>query len=449
MKNSLLLVYVIAFFGQLLFAQDASDSDIPFIDNREQVLLYGIRPDIITTLEEFQREKIGSYNELLLDIFLETRDSSIQQGIFRVWELTSFEDGLMLAREQLNRVLDDDDYSESVVNAAIGYLVVMTDKLAIPPLLSLVENQNTKIATAAIRAVGKIGIEEMGEAPEELLKRLQETDPLAEEDLVAALISTLGELRYAPAADELLFIVEDTGASIGHRRMACIALGMIGREDDYPVIERIYLESEDALLRSFALSGLAEFQFPDIDEIMVQALKRDAFWKIRVTAAEKLLGNNDDKIQKLLRYKAIKDPVNHVRTASIKALGASSDKESHELLLEIFTDDNYDTELRLASLKTLTENEILGAIGAIEEVMEKRWKKDKGRFLEFTCRDLSRSDWLLLAPLYERMLEHESWLLVIYGIRGIRRNKLSQLEEKIQLLDTEDERIRREMNLSK
>ncbi len=83
--------------------------------------------------------------------------------------------------------------------------------------------------------------------------------------------------------------------------------------------------------------------------------------------------------------------------------------------------------------------------------MDELWEKDEGRFLEFVCRDLSRTDWVELDPVYERMLSHTNWLLQIYGIRGIRRNNIQTLQEKVNELDKDgiDSRVRREVTTGK
>lgn len=441
MKRYLLGVLVFGLIPSLLTSQEA--------DSREQTLRYGIETDVIALLGDLTQEKVSGYNDLLAEVISETRDPQILQGIFRLWTETSYEKGLPFAREEIDRILQDQDYSESVILSAIAFLSEMKDGEVLSPLLELVDGENTAVAASSVRAIGRIGIGSETASAQVLLERLEDIDRLAEDDLAAALISTLGELRYEPAGDELLLIVEDAGSSMGQRRIACIAVGKIGREEDYAVIERVFLENDDdAMFRSYALAGLAEFKGHDTTSILVQALKRDPFWRIRVTAAEKLNGNSAEGVQELLRYKAANDPIKQVRIASIKALASSMNDASHSFLLEYFADGEKNAESRLACLKALLENKIPGTIEVIGKVMSKLWEKDQGRFFEFTCRELSYADWPDLSPLYERMLDHDNWLMVVYAIRGIRRNGLA-LSDKIDAMNTEglDERIQREINL--
>ena len=283
----------------------------------------------------------------------------------------------------------------------------------------------------------------MGEG---LLTRLKKEDPAANEDLVAALIVTLGEIKYEPAAQELVYIAEDEGASAGHRRLACVSIGKIGREEDFSVVERLYYESDDAMLRAYALAGLAEFTDRDSSDVLISALKRDSFWKIRVTAAQHMESAKGDDLDEMLRYKASHDPVNQVRITSLKALGIRAGSENDTYLIDYFSDKSRGIDLRIACLNVLLENKTSGTADAVKNVMDEEWDSP-GRFLEFICRELSRAEWKALAPLYEKMLDHKNWLIPVYGIRGIRKNGIQSLEGKIAALDADgvDGRIRREV----
>lgn len=417
------------------------------VDRREEVLLYGIDNEVLTVLGDLQRDKINKYNELLISVFNETRNTDITQGIFRLWDDTSFAEGLPTARAELDKIVNDEDFDSLTVQAAIAYLANQEDMESTSQLLVLSDYRDSRIAASAVRALGKIGQIEDSASLETLLDKLKKEDPIAEEDLVAALIVTLGELRYEPASQEFVYIVEDAGASAGHRRLACISLGKIGRSEDFEIVETLYYETGDATLRSYALAGLAEFPDQDTTDILVQALKRDSFWRIRVTAAEKLSGNSDQGVITLLQYKALNDPINHVRIASLKSLGTYSDQDNFDFLLEYYKDKSKGTDVRLACLSILVENEIPGTNDAVSEVMDELWEKDSGRFLEFTCRDLSQSRWDDLAPVFERMLDHSNWLIQVYGIRGIRRNDIPGFDAAIEALDTDgvDGRVRREV----
>jgi len=430
----------------------------PEVDRRKEILLYGIDNEVKTVIADLQREKLDIYNELLLSVIKETRNTDIIQSIYRLWDETSYSDGLVIAREELNKVIEDEDFDPATVQSAIAFIADQKDRDSLSLLYQLSSERDTRLAAASIRAIGKISDRTTSATPDSdntdeneaaLLERLKKEDPVAEDDLVAALIVTLGNLRYQAAADELVGIVEDTGGPSGHRRLACISLGKIGRSEDFEIVERIYFETEDATLRSYALAGLAEFPDQDTIDILIQALKRDSFWRIRVTAAEKLAGKEGEGINELLRYKASNDPVTQVKAASLKTLGKSGNQENADFLLEYFKNNRNGTDVRLTALSVLVENEIQGTNDAINSVMDELWEKDEGRFLEFVCRDLSRSEWPELAPVYKRMMTHSNWLLQIYGIRGIRRNNIPSLQGDIDSLDREgvDGRVRREITI--
>ena len=462
----LFCLFLIVFLSpQILFSQESNDdsesengnpitteseeSKKPDIDRRKEILLYGIDNEVKTVLAELQQEQIDTYNELLSTVISETRNTDIIQGIYRLWNDTAYKEGLVIAREELQKVIEDEDFNNAIVQSAIAYIADQKDIESLPLLYDLTIERNSRLAAASIRAIGKIPQENNEDGgTEKLLDRLIKEDPIAEDDLVAALIVTLGELQYEPAAEELVAIVEDTGGSAGHRRLACISLGKIGRSEDFKIVERIFFETEDATLRSYALAGLADFPDQETEDILIQALKRDSFWRIRVTAAEKLSGMNTEGINELLHYKASNDPVPQVRIASLKALGASGNQKNKDYLLDFFKDRKNGTEVRLACMSVLVEEKIPGTNDAVNSVMDDLWEKDEGRFLEFVCRDLSRSDWGELQPIYKRMLSHSNWLLQIYGVRGIRRNNILSLQNDVNELDKDgtDSRVRREVN---
>lgn len=441
-------VFFLLIIGNPLYAQETEVSQDE-IDKQEQILLYGIDSEVLRVLGDLQQEKIGSYNDILTALVDETRNRDILQGIYRLWNDTEYREGLPFARRELTKVTEDEVYKTSVVQTAMAFIAEQEDAESIPLLMELSSHRDSGLAASAVRSIAKMPPEDIDASS--LLDRLKKEDPVSEDDLVAALIVTLGELGYTPAADELVMIAEDAGASAGHRRLACVSIGQIGRESDYQIVENIYFDSDDAMLRSYALAGLAEFPGHQTDDILIQALKRDSFWRIRVTAAEKLSGADNDEIGDLLMYKAANDPVNHVRIASLKSLGSISKRKYQRFLLDYYANERNATDVRLACLSVLMDNQIPGTKDAVNAVMDELWEKDTGRFLEFTCRDLSLAEWKDLAPVYERMLDHPSWLIQIYGIRGIRRNGIASLEGRIDAMDADgfDGRVRREITTSR
>ena len=405
-------------------------------DPRENVLLYGIETDVLAVIASLTEEGTADYNTLLTGILDETKSPKIGRAVYRLWDETDYIEGLTAARAELTKVLEDFDYSADVVKAAMAYLAGRKDTESVDALVRIAGSLDISMAAAAVRAVGRIGSagEENAEA---LLERFREADPVSEEDLVSALIVTLGQLAYAPAADDLVPAAEDSLWSLGHRRLACVSVGRIGRDEDYPVIERIFFESEDATLRAYALAGLAEFPRGDPTDVLVQALKRDSFWRIRVTAAEKLAGNNSENVVRLLEYKAENDPVKQVRAAAMRSLGAASNPGARRFLHGYVRNETESPENRLGALKVLIENRIPGTADTVKALMDQLWEKDEGRLLEFTALELSRAEWNELAPLYERMLDHPNWLLQVYAVRGIRRSGIERLAPKIDAMNTE------------
>ncbi|MDT8299252.1 MAG: hypothetical protein RQ801_13175, partial [Spirochaetaceae bacterium] len=203
--------------GSPLYAQETEESRDE-VDKREQTLLYGIDSEVMGVLGDLQQDKIGSYNDILTTVVEETRNRDIIQGIYRLWNDTDYLDGLPLARRELAKVTEDEDYETSVVQTAMAFIADQEDGESIPLLMELSSHRDSGLAASAVRSIAKMPPEDIDATS--LLDRLKKEDPVSEEDLIAALIVTLGELGYTPAADELVMIAEDAGASAGHRRLA-------------------------------------------------------------------------------------------------------------------------------------------------------------------------------------------------------------------------------------
>ncbi len=441
--KKIVTVFLLISMSVSLWAQSVEEST-PAQDKQLDVLLYGIDSQVIEVLESLRANKIDSYNEVLVDVFEEIRSPEIRRKILELWNDTQWAEAMPVAEQVLLHVVEDEDFDISVVQEAVSYISEMGSKENFDILLQLASNSDSRIAAPAIRGTGKLaaaseaGTEDFDSIGRPLLDLLNEAVSEAEEDVTAALIVALGELQYKPAGEKLLAIAEDEGSSNGHRCFACVSLGKIGGEKYSKAVENLYFNSPDALLRSYALAGLAEFE-QDSTGILVKALKRDSFWRIRLTAAEKLGGTPpDESVDSLLRYKASEDPVPHVRKAALESLGKRKGETNNSYLGQFYLDEKNPAELRLTALNVMVENHIPDITNAVNTVMDKLWEKDDRRFLEFTCRNLSLLNWGELEVLYERMLSHSNWLIQVYGVRGVRRNQIEALYESIDALDTEE-----------
>ena len=83
------------------------------------------------------------------------------------------------------------------------------------------------------------------------------------------------------------------------------------------------------------------------------------------------------------------------------------------------------------------ENKTPGAVEIIDEVFTKEWENKTTKIVEYSAKELSTAEWPELSSVYKKMLGHPNYLVQIYGIRGIRKNNLTDLYPDAAGLDKE------------
>ena len=432
------IIFLLSMFVLSIPAVSQEDST----ESYTRILKFGIESQVVDVLGKLIEEKDYGYNTLLLSVISETGSAEVRELIFQLWTEGEFGEGEEYARAELEKLIESLDESNRQTGlAAIKFLTEISARESLPLLIEVMDYANTFFAGAAVRAIGKIATMEDYDIAARLLSKLQNIDPVLEEDLFASIVLSLGELRYVPATEYLVNVLEDTDSSDIHKGYACISLGKIGREEDFNLVKSIYTDSSSSTVRLYALSGLAEFENIEVSDILLQALKRDSYWKIRVRSAEKIgqLKAWPNGADELLMFKALNDPVSQVRDASIKSMGNSKNPIIHDFLQENFSDSEKTDSIRLATLSALIENRIPGTRQALLNVMISLWDKKNDRLLEFISRELARKPWKDLADVYEKMLGHSNWLIKLYAIRAIRDSEIStpSIDDKLNKLDSE------------
>ena len=96
----------------------------------------------------------------------------------------------------------------------------------------------------------------------------------------------------------------------------------------------------------------------------------------------------------------------------------------------------------------MMEHKIPGSLDSLEKVLTPKWSKDKDNELGPFCKTLSLSKWDQLKPFYAQMLVHHDFIIKIYGIRGVKLNKISSLKGTLKaIMDNKKEsrNVRREV----
>lgn len=390
----------------------------------KETLEYGIDSEIISLLERLSSGKDLRLAREVLGVFSVTKNVSVREAA-----LTYFvETGYREAEDEVIAVLDrHEEEPAQVLLSAFRYLSeIKPDGLA-DKALPLIEHENRGVASVAIKAVGETGTAEHLEA---LLERLEDEEYEAERK--SDIILALGNLGAEEAVDRLVSILEDTDSEPIWRRYACISLGKIGRSDTLETLIGVYAEA-DTLLRSYAVSGIALYHDDRVIPFLIDALK-DSYVKVRISAAQGLAERGAEEAVSILVYKAKKDPEAAVRIEAMTALAKIGGTEAVEYLTNLVRDEKASQANREKAVVLLVEHRIAAALEVLDETLTKEWEKKDSKLVEIIGRELSKKEAPGLERLYERFLDHSSYIVQIYGIRGIERNRLARFRSRIEEL---------------
>ena len=436
MKRFCFLVVACFLLMQLhtpLHAQETEDEkeEIRSISaERRELLLYGIDSQVIELVGKLIEEKNDILAGEVLATFKLTLNPKVKSKILEYFTEIDFAG----ARAEALEIIDTPEESSELVIGAIRYLTEEPTAELAEHFLTLVNAENQEIARAAIKG---IGLTENAESAEVLLGLLDDSDYPA--DLKSEIIIALGDLKNPVAVTRLLEILEDENEDVTWRRYACASLGKIADPTALPVIEKV-LYDDDAMLRSYAVGSLNFFSDERVVDLLAAALK-DSFWRVRVSAAKSLGALGNPEAVPILVFKAERDPEMNVRNEAVRALGEIANSEALEALREIYGSDHSPHVLRVTSAEILAEKDLAKSLDLFKSVIDKHWGKDTTRILEKTAlilsRTESRTESASLESFYARFIESGELVIMIYGIRGIAKNKLSSLSSTVEELSGE------------
>ena len=251
-------------------------------DDRKEVLLYGIESEVTEVIGQISQEKDDSYNEELAMILSETENPALSERIYAL--LAEFEDSRAeeMALAEMQAVLDDYRYQEKRILAAISYLGDIKSEKAVGLFYDLAKKDEPGLTGRVVFNLGKIGDSSRAD---ELLDLYDEYQGDSSNDIAMNIITAWGDMKYEASLNTLLDIIEDSSASNTEREYAAVSLGKLGKPEALePLISLYNEEGDDSMVRAFAISGLMYFEDESVEELLLQALKRDSYWKIRVTS---------------------------------------------------------------------------------------------------------------------------------------------------------------------
>ena len=429
MKSRLLLLFLFISTLAVFAADEEEEEKIQSLrEERRELLLYGIDTQVIELIEEIIEEKNDSLVGEVLAAFKLTKNPRIKISTFAYF--TSIENFDL--RDEALFIVDSWDLQDAeLLSTAVQYLIINPDPELTAHLEPLLESEDQSVMRVAIKGLGYTGNDQTVGL---FLEYLDDVD--FSQNLKPELILALGEMKNQLAVEPLLEILEDDGEEPTWRRFASISLGKIGDPVALPAIRRVMYD-EDPIMRSYAVGSLQYFVDEDIVPDLIEALK-DSFWRVRVNAAKGLGEIGNERAVPILIFKANKDPEMNVKEEAVKALGQINSINASDALKEIYGNELSPLLLRVTAVEILAKNDLAGSLELFTEVINKNWEKKGSRILERTAYYLSVAESAELTTLYSRFLDSGDLVIIIYGIRGIERNREVTLLEAIEKLSGED-----------
>jgi len=398
-----------------------------------ETLRYGIDTQVLETLADIVKAEDTSLNPELTALLEISLNPRIRTAVLDYYSDLETADGEKAALSVVEFYEDND---QALVSAAIRYLGILDSVPAFEPLSRVAQTAGPILAASAVRSIGLIG---PGEAQQFLLE-LYDDDDMGDE-VKNQIVLALGKTGGSDAVDLLLELVLDRDADRIRRMYGCTALGDIGDDRAVDALRQVFGE-KDALLRTYAAAALGRFPEADVLPLLLQGL-RDSNWKVRIEAARGVAAGSykagdHEELVPMLRYKVEQDPVKNVRKEAMRALAGIGTREAMSILRGIYEKDGEAIDVREAALKQLIEHDLSNSVDSIKIVIDQEWERSPQRTLEMTSAHLSRADGGFLGPVYEQMLSSANVAVRIGAMRGIARNGLSALADRIRRIADSD-----------
>ncbi|AEJ61409.1 PBS lyase HEAT domain protein repeat-containing protein [Spirochaeta thermophila DSM 6578] len=410
--------------------QQGGSETTSIVEERKQVLLYGIETEVIDVLDRIKTEPDPSYIEPLKALYGQTTSKKLKTAVLAYFSENGLPDLVPEAKETLDAYEDAfDTFGGAFLGDVLEYLKEVSprdcEEVLATSFDALFSLNDEGLKTTLVRIAGDL----------QLSRHLERIRSIAEDDTASERIrmealKTLGKMKDPGALETLrdVFDAEEKGL----KRAACEAIGFLADPSTLPLVLKALQDQTDPYLRATAVRALS--RFPDTEEIEValQDALRDSFWRTRVAACEVLGEKGSRESIPILKYKAEKDPEFQVRQAAVKALSTIGTREAVGFLEALLLNERTSFQLRPVIAKELIDRHFSSVAETIEKTMAQEWEKENSQLLLTICKELSLKSDPGLSSLYERMLGHANFIIQIYGIEGIRRNRLTSFIPRLE-----------------
>jgi HEAT repeat protein len=320
-------------------APDAPSAD----EQRRRVILYGTDSEIANLIKTLRGEQPGENDALdgeLLELTQKTKNQSILTGIF----------GFFGDREKQGlegralEIIGNRDYETAeTVNAAIDYLGKVRAPEARGPLQDIMNGEENRFLSAAIRSLGKCSGEKAGETAGYLVDYYTNRDVGDENRRI--IITALGDTGARECAAFLVSIAENEDERAPLRMSALEALSKTAAPEGLPALIKAS-SARDPNVRSTAIASLGPFSGDEADTAIIEAF-RDSYYRTRIAAAKAAGERRLPAAVPYLRFRSENDDVPAVRDEAIKAMGAIGGGETEKILEELFKERKNSDRIRI------------------------------------------------------------------------------------------------------
>lgn len=325
---------------------EAKDTGKDSADDKKNALKYGIETEIIDLLKNLQDNDDPRFSDDIYDLFQKSKSPRLKTAVLDYF--SKMEDPCL--EDYVVTILDDPfDTNRDLVNAAFRYAAKVKCKAAVPPVMTLLENDNEDYFNSALNTIGEIGSESEAEVMAEYLDREDLSIPQRQ-----TLMKVLGKIKAVGTYDKLVEIVENEDENTYVRAYAAEAIGAMKKSESVDILKTLY-ESDDPTLRIYALKGLSYFDKAEVQEILIEGL-RDSYYKVRLEAIESIKKLEiTDAIESLI-YRAKTDPESAVKKACYPVLAKFDTSETKEFLYDILKTKKSGDTARSLVVQSILEN---------------------------------------------------------------------------------------------
>lgn len=305
------------------------DENDETVGKYQSTIKYGMATEIAELINKLIENDDPRFAEDIYDLFQITKSTDVKEKIINYFK--KLEDPCVAdyACEVLN---DPFDVKNSLVTACLQYVSEIKCKNAVPPVITLIENEDEKYFNEALLALGGIGGSEEALFLIEYLDRDDLSDAQRQ-----SLMRTLGKMQALETWERLCEIAQNEDENLFVRMYASEAIGNMKKLESVPVLVDLF-EEADPNLRVYVLKGLSNYpDTVDALNVIIEAI-RDDHVKVRTEAVETVKKLEIADSVPYLIYRAKNDSEDSVKKKCIETLAALNTKEGNEYLISIIQD---------------------------------------------------------------------------------------------------------------